>query len=79
MQMIQVEFGYDEAEHKHIWTRRKLVWIDASWNLKAGEHVTFKEDERRWQVIRVYETKLDSAHIETKWGLDLPKSQRTER
>lgn len=72
MLMIQIEVS-------HLF-ERKVVWVDASWNLKVGQQVRFQGvDARKWDVQKVYETKIDIAEIKTKWGLELPKSQRTER
>lgn len=78
MQMVQVEFQYG--------TEKKLVWVDASWNLKPGDRVTFEEEGedtragiRVWTVIKPYVTRIDGARLRQKWGLDLPPSQRTER
>lgn len=54
------------------------VWVDADKGLKIGNIVTFKETgDRRWCVVDIYETKIDKPN--RGWGLDLPKSQRTER
>lgn len=71
MQMVQVEFAHVKA--------RKVVWIDASHNLKSGNKVTFKDGNLEWDVIKVYDTKIEAEHLDKKWGLNLPKSQRTER
>lgn len=80
MQMVQVEFvlqpegPYSETEIL------KVVWVDKSWNLKHGDLVTFKgEDARKWLVKTVYTTVQEALDLDKKWGLELPKSQRTER
>ena len=43
--------------------------------------ITFKDDKTkdRWRVNKVYSTKCQYAEIDKRWGLTLPKSQRTER
>ena len=76
--MVQVEFERPHDTMSNV-TLTKLVWVDASWNLDKGDVVSFKGDETKWHVRQVYEEQIDSANLEKKWGLDLPKSQRTER
>lgn len=82
-ELIQVEFS-NGAE-------RKIVWVDANWRFKIGDNVTFYDDFKAkieidddeelpiWRVEKVYETRMLVSQIYRKWGLDLPKSQRTER
>lgn len=79
--LLQVEFSKG--------SERKLVWVDSHWGLKAGDRVSFYDDYKRkvedgdempvWKVERVYSTRLLVSQIYKRWGLDLPKSQRTER
>ena len=58
----------------------QTVWVDASWKLKPGQVVTFKNDEdRKWEVRVVYTNEIEMSDINQRWGLDLPASQRTER
>lgn len=59
--------------------KTQTVWVDTSWGLKEGDQVTFKGETGRWIVSLVYETVIEHAELDKKWGLDLPKSQRTER
>lgn len=70
MEMIQAEFRTPGAS--------KVVWVDASWNLQVGNAVSFKNDGRKWEVVAVYTTRLPAETLDKKWGLDLPKAQRTE-
>lgn len=82
MQMVQVEFSRPLGNNSSMFdsTVSKIVWVNASWNLKPGHMVKFKDDEEyEWKVVIAYEFHIDAADIYTKWGLDLPKSQRTER
>lgn len=75
--MVQVEFERKE-ENK---TRRMVVWVDAGYNLRKGSVVSFIDVDNppKWKVVKVYKTRLEFADIDKKWGLALPKSQRTER
>ena len=43
-----------------------VVWIDASWHLKAGQEVVGK-DKRRWRVAIVYEQIVEAHHINHDW------------
>lgn len=74
--MMQVEFHHT-AKNKVV--VKKVVWVDSSWNLKKGHVVKFVQDIREWQVITIYKARLPVECIDLKWGLNLPKSQRTER
>jgi hypothetical protein len=77
MLMVQVQFTRpaDRIDTNLL----KLVWVDSSWNLKVGDIVSFKDETELWNVDKVYDTKIAACNLEKKWGLDLPKSQRTER
>lgn len=76
MELVQVEFSCAESQDVSL---IKVVWVDASWDLKPGNLVTFKDDSKHWTVSRVYEIKIKADSLQSKWGLALPKSQRTER
>ena len=75
--MVQVQFERNNGTSK----TGKLVWVDASWNLKRGQIVSFEGEavDMLWMVKKVYTTQIPAANLHAKWGLDLPKSQRTER
>lgn len=75
MLMVQIDCVRNENETQLC----KTVWIDKSWKVKPGDQVVFKGDDRKWDIVEVYGTELNADAIETKWGLELPKSQRTER
>lgn len=75
MLMVQVQFVKNSGTSE----TGKLVWVDASWNLKVGQIVEFVDDIGLWMVKKVYQTQIASGNLNKKWGLDLPKSQRTER
>lgn len=77
MQVVQVEFGRTDI-YQDV-TLIKVIWVDASWNLREGNTVAFKGEATIWDVRKVYDSKIDVEQIHSKWGLDLPKSQRTER
>ncbi len=54
-----------------------IVWVECG-RVKTGTVVSFKETgDRTWFVTRCYSTIAE--HLNRGWGLDLPKSQRTER
>lgn len=77
MLMVQVQF---ERVHDSGSQTGKLVWVAADWNLRKGDIVSFEDSpEIRWNVVRVYKTQIAVGMLQKKWGLDLPKSQRTER
>ena len=59
---------------------RLIAWLPVKPNVHVGSIVSLKdlEDGVRWRVEEQW-AQLDSDLINTKWGLDLPKSQRTER
>ena len=78
MDMIQCDFHryeYGDASKAYYQT----VWVDASFLLKEGDVVTFKDDQEKWTVLKVYSTRMQTKDLEKKWGLDLPRSQRTEK
>lgn len=56
-----------------------VAWLPVDVRVKRGTVVSLdKVDNDRWTVEAQYATQ-DSELINTKWGLELPKSQRTER
>lgn len=63
MIVVQCEFIYVNGNE---WTKT-IAWVDASWNLKEGLSVRFKDDPRQWTVNRVYQSKMDVAQIEQTW------------
>lgn len=53
-----------------VWVEAGIVW--------TGSEVTFKETgDMLWSVVKIYDAKINS--VNRGWGLQLPKSQRTER
>lgn len=53
------------------------VCVEAG-RVTEGDSVTFKETgELLWRVVWVYQATFSG--VNRGWGLDLPKSQRTER
>lgn len=75
--MVQALFSRPSSTSSAI--RVKTLWVDASWNLKKSDLVTFRGEDEKWLVDTVYDIHTECAELEQKWGLDLPKSQRTER
>lgn len=78
MEMVQVKvFRPVEGSDKR-W--EKIVWVDKSWNPKVGNCISFTDNlEIYWEVAKVYKTIANNEDLGKKWGLNLPKSQRTER
>ena len=65
------------VEQGHEGLTELVVWVEAH-RVNAGDVVTFKETgDRRWAVEGVFPTTVEG--FNRGWGLDLPKSQRTER
>jgi hypothetical protein len=60
----------------------QIAWIPVDPRVKKGSVITLKDNPEsgEWRVAELYVTRQQSEDIEhRKWGLDLPKSQRTER
>jgi hypothetical protein len=69
-QISCVEHGVNEGA-------QLTVWVEAH-RVKAGNVVSFKETgDRQWLVMQCYDLVIPS--VNRGWGLDLPKSSRTER
>ena len=58
----------------------QIAWLPVDPRVKPGKLVTLKDEPEtgEWEVVQQY-ARQDSDDIPRKWGLDLPKSQRTER
>ena len=55
-----------------------ITWLPADRRLKIGVEVDLDKDVNdRWKVSELYMT-TDSENIQRGWGLNLPKSVRTE-
>jgi len=60
-------------------TAHLIAWLPVDPRVKRGTVVSLdKDDSNRWTVEAQYATQ-ESEEINDKWGLRLPKSQRTER
>ncbi len=61
-------------------TIEKVVWLPVDPRVKVGSKLTLKDepDNDEWEVIEQFD-RQDSENIQRGWGLDLPKTQRTER
>ncbi len=55
-----------------------VVWVESP-TPPLGYFVTFPKEtgDRKWLVTKTYATQVSG--VNRGWGLDLPKSQRTER
>jgi len=79
MEMVQIEVKNHQRFSDGAITHQSVVWVDASWKLKKGQIVKFISDDRKWEVTEVYKQRIQTVELDKKWGLNLPKSQRTER
>jgi hypothetical protein len=78
MKCVQVDF--QKRTVKSTGLTSTTAWIPVTERLKPGMVVSFVGyPDRKWTVLRVGTIVQDHEQIEQKWGLDLPKSQRTER
>ena len=59
-------------------TTETVVWLPKDSRVKEGSVISLGKDERKWLVEEQYAT-TDSQNLHQGWGLDLPRSQRTER
>lgn len=55
-----------------------IAWLPVKPNVRVGSIVSLDGSDERWRVADQWQSQ-DSSLINQKWGLDLPKSQRTER
>jgi len=59
-------------------TAHLVAWLPIDSRVKRGSVVSLdKDDSNRWTVEQQYAVQ-EADSIQTKWGLDLPRSQRTE-
>jgi hypothetical protein len=57
-----------------------ITWLPVDSKLKQGVTVDLdKNPDDQWTVAEMFSLKTDADDLSKKWGLDLPKSQRTER
>jgi len=55
-----------------------ITWLPADRRLMPGVEVDLDKDPNdRWKVMELYMT-TESENIQRGWGLDLPRSVRTE-
>ena len=76
MDVVQVMMEQRTERGKHV----RMGWLPVEPRLKCGVEITLKDEplSGRWKVVQMY-ARQDSEDIPRKWGLDLPKNQRTER
>ena len=53
-------------------------WLNVKPNVKVGSVVKLEDSDEWWTVVSQGHVQ-DSSLLNTKWGLELPKSQRLER
>lgn len=67
------------AKRTETGTARLVAWLPVDPRVKCGTVISLdKVDNDRWMVEAQYAVQ-DQELINTKWGLELPRSQRTER
>jgi hypothetical protein len=59
-------------------TTQLVCFVPDDKRLKVGTRLTLKDDDTEWTVEAMY-AEMRHHEINRVWGLDLPKSQRTER
>ena len=61
-------------------TNEAVVWLPVDSRVRVGSSISLDKRKGRWSVEEQYAV-APLFHIEFQrgWGLDLPKSQRTER
>lgn len=59
---------------------KQTAWLPVDSRVKKGSVVTFKDEPEsgRWKVVEQF-SRQPLENIQRGWGLDLPKTQRTER
>jgi len=76
MQVVQTMLQQKTERGVHV----KVAWLPTDPRVKPGKVVTLKDEPESgpWEVVAQY-TRQDHEDLQRGWGLDLPKSQRTER
>jgi surface antigen len=59
-------------------TSNLVAWLPEKPNVRVGSVVSLDGSDERWRVSEQW-CRQDSSLINQKWGLELPKTQRTER
>ncbi len=70
MLMVQTELRKEK--------RRIVTWLPQDNRVKVGSVISFEKGGDSWAVTQQGIPRSESS-IQRGWGLDLPKSQRTER
>jgi len=57
----------------------KIAWLPVDPRVKPGREITLKDEPEsgQWEVVAQY-SRQDMGDLHRGWGLDLPKTQRTE-
>lgn len=74
MQVVQAELRRKTESGQ----ARMVAWLPADPRVRQGSVISLEKGGERWTVMAQFATQ-DADAIQTKWGLGLPKSQRTER
>jgi hypothetical protein len=76
MEMVQTLL----RQHTETGVVQEVAWLPVDLRVKKGSVVTLKDAPERgeFEVVEQY-LRQDSENIQRGWGLDLPKTQRTER
>jgi len=75
MEVVQTMLKQKTEKGHHV----MVAWLPVDPKVKQGSVLTLKDAPElgEWRVAEQF-TRQDSSLIPRKWGLDLPKSQRTE-
>ena len=57
---------------------RLVAWLPADPRVRRGSVVSLDKEIERW-TVEAQHTAQDAGAIDTRWGLGLPRGQRTER
>ena len=76
MQVVQTLLQQRKEQGIHA----QVAWLPVDPRVKKGSVVTLKDEPEtgEWEVVQQY-ARQDSEDLNRKWGLELPKTQRTER
>lgn len=76
MQVVQTHL----TQETDTGVRHLITWLPVDHRLKPGAVVDLdKNPNDQWTVKEMFSLTQDAETLAKKWGLDLPKSQRTER
>ena len=44
-----------------------FFWVDDQEGVKKGNFLTLKDDDRRWEIVEVYDTSIEKKEINRTW------------